>query len=53
MRVLATIEDPAVARKIFACLGLPARAPPLAHAPRKVPAENDRDFDQTPVEEEP
>ena len=53
MRVLAAIEDPVVARKILACLGLPARAPPLAHAPREVPPENDRDFDQTPVEEEP
>jgi hypothetical protein len=30
MRLVAAIEDPAVARKILACLELPARAPPLA-----------------------
>jgi len=28
MRLLAAIEDPAVARAILECLGLPARAPP-------------------------
>jgi hypothetical protein len=33
MRLLAAIEDPAVARKILACLALPARAPPLTPAP--------------------
>jgi hypothetical protein len=32
MRLVAVIEDPAVARKILACLDLPARAPPLSPA---------------------
>ncbi len=32
MRLLAAIEDPEVARKILACLDLPARAPPLGPA---------------------
>ncbi|MBT37191.1 MAG: hypothetical protein CL938_01400 [Deltaproteobacteria bacterium] len=32
MRVVSAIEDPAVARKILACLDLPARAPPLEPA---------------------
>ena len=61
MRLLAAIEDPVVARKILACLGLPARAPPLAPVsgdPRhsvhdEAPAEGDREFDQTPVEDDP
>ena len=34
MRILAAIEDPAVARKILDCLGLPSRPPPLAPARR-------------------
>jgi hypothetical protein len=34
LRLIAAIEDPAVARKILECLKLPARAPPLAPAPR-------------------
>jgi hypothetical protein len=33
MRLLAAIEDPAVAWKILECLELPARAPPLEPAP--------------------
>ena len=32
--VLAAIEDPAVARKILDCLGLPSRPPPVAPARR-------------------
>jgi len=32
MRVLAAIEEPELARKILACLDLPARAPPLLPA---------------------
>ena len=32
MRLIAAIEDPEVARKILACLDLPARAPPLGSA---------------------
>ena len=35
MRVVSAIEDPAVARKILACLDLPARAPPLGPASGK------------------
>ncbi len=34
MRILAAIEDPAVARKILDCLGLPSRPPPVAPARR-------------------
>jgi hypothetical protein len=37
MRILAAIEDPAVARKILDCLGLPSRAPPVAPARRNPP----------------
>jgi hypothetical protein len=33
MRLLAAIEDAEVACKILACLGLPARGPPLGAAP--------------------
>jgi hypothetical protein len=32
MRVIAAIEDPLIAHKVLACLGLPARAPPVASA---------------------
>jgi hypothetical protein len=32
MRLVAAIEDSEVARKILACLDLPARAPPLGPA---------------------
>ena len=32
MRILAAIEAPDAIRKILACLGLPARAPPLEQA---------------------
>jgi hypothetical protein len=32
LRLVAAIEDPAVARKILECLDLPARAPPLEPA---------------------
>jgi hypothetical protein len=34
LRLIAAIEDPAVARKILECLKLPARAPPLEPASR-------------------
>jgi hypothetical protein len=30
LRLIAAIEDPAIARRILECLGLPARAPPIA-----------------------
>jgi hypothetical protein len=33
LRLVAAIEDPAVARKILECLDLPARAPPLGPVP--------------------
>ncbi len=55
MRVMAAITDPAVARRILECMGLPARAPPLvpASAPAFAPdswLEEPAavDFDQTP-----
>jgi hypothetical protein len=55
MRVLAAITEPAVARRILACMGLPARAPPLT--PPSLPELavgswseecQTADFDQTP-----
>jgi hypothetical protein len=36
MRVLSVITDPTVAGRILRCLALPARAPPLATARKKV-----------------
>jgi hypothetical protein len=55
LRLIAAIEDPAVARRILECLKFPARAPPLEPASRAaIPAESidpDRDagwhFDQS------
>jgi hypothetical protein len=53
MRVIAAITDPAVAKRILECMGLPPRAPPLrpasaqgsaAHPGLEKPAD---DFDQT------
>jgi hypothetical protein len=44
MRLLAAIEDPAVARKILECLDLPARAPPLEPVPSTVSLEAEADF---------
>jgi hypothetical protein len=44
MRLLATIEDPEVARKILECLDLPARAPPLEPARCTVSLEPEIDF---------
>ncbi len=59
LRLIAAIEDPAIARRILACIGLPARAPPGAPA---TPSDTDMghalqleapwDFDQTPMDEE-
>jgi hypothetical protein len=59
LRLIAAIEDPAIARRILACVGLPARAPPgapatpsdteLGHA---LQLEEPRDFDQTTIDEE-
>jgi len=60
LRLIAAIEDPAVARRILECIGLPARAPPLTPgAPIDVPSplaseiEQRWDFDQTPPGDEP
>jgi hypothetical protein len=56
MRLIAAIEDPAVAERILTCLKLPARAPPLGRAtagpgePESV--EGDWSFDQPPAGEE-
>ena len=60
LRLLAAIEDPAIARRILECIGLPARAPPTLAAPPSDgsfepaadPVEHG-DFDQTPAYEEP
>ena len=58
MRVLAVITEPAVARRILECLGLPPRGPPLTPAspPDGVPdpwleQSGAGDFDQTPPED--
>jgi hypothetical protein len=56
MRLIAAIEDPAVAERILECLKLPSRAPPLegATAEPEEPeqAEGDWSVDQTPAHEE-
>jgi hypothetical protein len=56
MRLIAAIEDPAVAERILECLKLPARAPPLRSATAE-PEEPERPegdwfFDQAPTHEE-
>jgi hypothetical protein len=60
LRLIAAIEDPAIARRILACIGLPARAPPAAPAMpsdtepgHALQLEEPWDFDQTPSDEEP
>ena len=58
LRLVAAIEDSAVARQILECMGLPARAPPVGPAtPGNGPdgSDGDRfdDFDQTPPDERP
>jgi hypothetical protein len=57
MRLIAAIEDTAVARKILECLKLPARAPPLEPAAADTPdvgqAHDDWLFDPSPVHDEP
>jgi hypothetical protein len=60
MRLVAAIEDPDVARKILACLDLPARAPPLVPASSTSAGRDDElsggapawDFDQTGPDED-
>jgi hypothetical protein len=32
MRIISTVTDPEVVRKILECIGLPARPPPVAPA---------------------
>jgi hypothetical protein len=60
LRLIAAIEDPAIARRILACIGLPARAPPGAPAMpsdtepgHALQFEEPWDFDQAPIDEEP
>ncbi len=57
MRVLAAITEPAIAKSILDCMGLPARAPPLQPARAPDSAADPwleetaaGDFDQTPPE---
>jgi len=45
LRLLAAIEDPAVARAILLCLGLPARAPPPRAADSEPATDEDAPFD--------
>ena len=57
LRLLASIEDPAVARAILECLDLPARAPPIGTARGEPTATTPNlgeafNFDQTPAYEE-
>jgi hypothetical protein len=56
LRLIAAIEDVAVARKILECLKLTARAPPLTSASASEPDLPQEDatghFDQTPADEE-
>jgi hypothetical protein len=61
LRLIAAIEDPAVARKILECMKLPARSPPLEPAsgialppePAAPDWEAGWEFDQSPVHQEP
>jgi Putative transposase/Transposase zinc-binding domain len=60
LRLIAAIEDPAIARRILVCVGLPARAPPITAASSsdaisgQVFEVDERcDFDQTPPHDEP
>ncbi len=60
LRLLAAIEDPAVAQRILECIGLPARAPPITPAcsrdsSSRRESENDErwDYDQTSASDEP
>ena len=56
IRVIAAITDPAVAKRILECMGLPPKAPPLASASAQGCAkfsieESVEDFDQTPPDD--
>jgi hypothetical protein len=48
MRLLAAIESPEIIRAILDCLGLPARAPPLAPAEPE-PLALELGFDDLPL----
>jgi hypothetical protein len=48
MRLVAAIEDPDVARKILACLDLPARAPPLQSARVESDGHESESWDDNP-----
>ena len=56
MRLIAAIEDPAVAQKILECLKLPVRSPPLPPGEANAPDRGTDDegfFDQSPAHDEP
>ena len=59
LRLIAAIEDPAIARRILECIGLPARAPPIAPAAprdtllRSSEPDESWDYDQTPSADDP
>ena len=59
LRLIAAIEGPAIARRILECIGLPARAPPLASAAssdtllRSSQPDENWDYDQTPSADDP
>jgi hypothetical protein len=60
LRLVAAIEDPAVAQRILECIGLPARAPPITPATpgdaspdRESEIEDRWNFEQTPSDDEP
>jgi Putative transposase len=53
LRLIAAIEDPGIAQRMLECIGLPARAPPIAlamssDASRESEIDERWDFDQTP-----
>jgi hypothetical protein len=60
LRLVAAIEDPAIARRILDCMGPFSRAPPLTPAAssdaspgRSSEADERGDFDQTLPDDEP
>lgn len=59
LRLIAAIEDPAIARRILGWVDLPARAPPVTPASSDTSSGRDSefderwDFDQTPPDSEP
>jgi hypothetical protein len=57
LRLIAAIEDPAIARRILECIGLPARAPPAPAASSDTSLRSEPDeswnYDQTPPADDP